>query len=94
MILSIAQASSEGAGTTEMFGIWSDMVVGDRPTGLVDSYLLQGDGTVHVVSVWESQEAHDAALQDKATNHPAYGFFDACGLDPTHATFRVIGRMG
>lgn len=93
MILSIAHATAEDADKTHMFGVWSDMIVGERPSGLVDSYLVEGEGTVHVVAVWESEEAHDAALADEEPTHPAYGFFAACGLDPTHTVFRVIGRM-
>lgn len=93
MILSIANAPTEGAESTHMFGIWSDLVVGERPAGLLDCYLVEGDGVVQVAAIWESQEAHDAALEDEDEGHPAYGFFAACGLDPTHTIYRVIGRM-
>lgn len=92
MILSVAHASVEGADNTNMFGIWSDLVVGERPAGLVNAYLLEGDGAVYVHSIWESQEAHDAAM-DASSAHPALGFFEACGLDPTHMVYDVIGHM-
>ncbi len=45
-----------------------------------------------MVSIWESVEDHDRAIEEE-TNHPAYGFFEACGLDPTHAIYQVIGRL-
>ena len=92
MILSVAHASVEEADHTNMFGIWSNLVVGDRPAGLVSAYLLQGDGMVHVHSVWESRQSHDDAL-DAESAHPAYGFFEACGLDPTHTVYEVIGHL-
>jgi hypothetical protein len=25
---------------------------------------------------------------------PEFGFFEACGLDPTHTTYKIIGRLG
>lgn len=93
MILSTAQAPTEGANSTHMFGIWSDIVVGgDRPPGLIDAYLLEGDGTIHVHAIWESMEAHDQAMAQQA-DHAVFGFFAACGLDPTQRVFRVIGRL-
>lgn len=92
MILSIARAPMDDADSTHMFGIWSDIVVGDRPAGLVDCYLLEGDGAIHVHAVWESLEAHDRAME-KRSNHPVFGFFEACGLDPTHTVYRVVGHM-
>jgi hypothetical protein len=93
VILSTARASLEGANSTEMFGIWSDMVVGgDRPPGLVNAYLLEGDGTIHVHAIWESRDAHDRAMAE-APNHAVFGFFAACGLDPAQSVFRVIGRI-
>jgi hypothetical protein len=45
-----------------------------------------------MVSIWESVEDHDRAIEEE-TNHPAYGFFEACGLDPTQATYQVIGQL-
>jgi hypothetical protein len=93
LILSVAQAPTEGASNTHMFGIWSDMIVsGERPPGLVNAYLLEGDGTIHVHTIWESREAHDRAMA-KAPNHAVFGFFAACGLDPAQSVFRVIGRI-
>lgn len=92
MILSVAHASMEEADNTNMFGIWSNLVVGDRPGGLLDAYLLQGDGVVYVHSFWQSRAAHDEAM-DSASDHPALGFFEACGLDPTHVVYDVIGHM-
>ncbi len=93
MILSIAHASTDDAVDTNLFGAWSDIVVGERPAGLVDCYLLQGDGSVQVAAVWASIEDHDRAVDD-GLNHPAFGFFEACGLDPVHSVYNVIGRLG
>lgn len=93
MILSVAQAPTEGASNTHMFGIWSDIVVGgDRPAGLVDAFLLEGDGTIQVHAVWESMEAHDRAMAE-TVNDTVFGFFAACGLDSSQRVFRVIGRL-
>ena len=92
MILSLAQASRDDASTTHFFGIWSDMVIGkERPEGLVDCYLLEGEGVIQVAAVWKSAEHHDTAVDD--VSHPAFGFFKACGLDPTHAVLRIIGHI-
>ncbi len=92
MILSIAHASVGDPTAEHIFGAWSDIVVGERPDGLIDCYLSQGDEVIYMVSIWESVEAHDRAIEEE-TNHPAYGFFEACGLDPTHAVYQVIGRL-
>lgn len=92
MILSIAQASVDDPSAEYIFGAWSDIVVGERPQGLVDCYLTSDEGTVNMVSIWQSSEDHDRAIEEKG-NHPAFGFFEACGLDPTHTTYDVIGRL-
>lgn len=92
MILSVAHASLEDADNTNMFGIWSDMIVGERPAGLVNAYLLEGDGAVHVHSIWEDREALDRAMVGESS-HPAMGFFEACGVDPDHTVYEVIGHM-
>ncbi len=92
MILSIAHASVDDPDADFIYGAWSDIVVGERPEGLVDSYLSKADGEVYMVSVWESIEAHDRALEASSDN-PAFGFFAACGLDPTHDIYQVIGRF-
>ncbi len=92
MILSIAHASVEDPTAEYIFGAWSDIVVGERPDGLIDCYLSQGDGVIYMVSIWESVDDHDRAIEEE-TNHPAYGFFEACGIDPSHAIYQVIGRL-
>ncbi len=92
MILSIAHAPVGDPTAEYIFGAWSDIVVGERPDGLLDCYLSQGDQVIHMVSIWESVEDHDRAIKEEE-NHPAYGFFEACGIDPTHATYKVIGRL-
>lgn len=92
MILSIAHADADEATHSNVFGAWSNLVVGKRPDGLVDSYLLKADDAVHVVAVWESLEHHDRAVhQDNA--HPAYIVFEASGLDCTHQVMDVIGSI-
>lgn len=92
MILSIAHASVSDPAADYIFGAWSDIVVGERPNGLVDCYLSKGDGVIQMVSIWENEEGHDRAINE-AGNHPAYGFFEACGIDPTHTVYHVIGRL-
>ena len=92
VILSLAHAKVDEATATNVYGAWSEIVVGDRPAGLVDCYLSTGDGLVQVAAVWESIEDHDRA-RDEELNHPAFGLFEACGVDPTHTILRVIGRF-
>ena len=81
MILSMAHASVEDPSAEYIFGAWSDIVVGERPDGLIDCYLSRGDGVVHMVSIWTSIEDHDRAMVE-AKNHPPlhsdrYDFTDA-----------------
>ena len=92
MILSMAHASVEDPTAEYIFGAWSNIVVGERPNGLIDCYLSQGGGVVHMVSIWTSIEDHDRAMEEEK-NHPAFGFFAACGLDPNQTTYEVIGRL-
>ena len=88
----MAHASVEDPTAEYIFGAWSNIVVGERPDGLVDCYLSQGGGVVHMVSIWTSIEDHDRAMEEEK-NHPAFGFFAACGLDPNQTTYEVIGRL-
>ena len=94
MIVSIAHADANEAALANVFGAWSDLVVGNRPNGLVDCYLLKSDddGTVQVVAVWDSIDDHDRAVHDERV-HPAYTVFEAAGLDCTHAVLSVIGSI-
>lgn len=92
MILSLAHAEVDDAAAINVYGAWSEIVVGERPRGLVDCYLSEGDGVVQVAALWETMEDHDRAFEEKL-NHPAFGLFAACGLDPTHTIHRVIGRF-
>lgn len=93
MILSLAHAPVEDASRDNLFGAWSDLVVGDRPNGLIDCYLLEDEGVVQVAAIWESAEAHDRAIGEERT-HPAFAVFEASGLDPTHSVFNIVGRLG
>ena len=92
MILSMAQAPVDDPTAEYIFGAWSDIVVGERPAGLIDCYLSQGDGTLQMMSIWDSVEDHDRAVEE-TQNHPAFGFFEACGLDPRQTIHTVIGRL-
>lgn len=93
MILSLAHAPVDDASRDNLFGAWSDLVVGDRPNGLIDCYLLEDEGVVQVAAIWESAEAHDRAIGEERT-HPAFVVFEASGLDPTHSVFSIVGRLG
>ena len=93
MILSLAHAQIEEGTSHNLFGVWSDLVVGDRPEGLVDCFLLEADGVVQVAAVWETAEAHDRAVEEEGA-HPAFVVFEASGLDPTHSIFEVVGHLG
>jgi hypothetical protein len=92
LILSIAHAEADDAAHANVFGAWSDLVVGNRPSGLVDCYLLRDDRDVRVVAVWESLEAHDRAISEEAA-HPAYLVFEAARLDPVHTVSSIIGSI-
>ena len=92
MILSIAHAEVDDATHANVFGAWSDLVVGNKPDGLVDSYLLRSGGKVQVVAVWESLEHHDSAIHEDTT-HPAYVVFEASGLDCSHEVLEVVGTI-
>ena len=93
MILSIASASVDDPEAEYIYSAWSDMVVGDRPEGLVDCSLSRSDEVLQMVSLWDSIEFHDRALADRES-HPALGVFAACGVEPQHSTFQVMGQLG
>lgn len=92
MIMSVAHATVGEATYSNVFGHWSDLVVGDRPDGLVDCYLLETDGLVQITAIWTSIEHHDRAIHEEA-NHPGYSVFEASGVDCTHTVFKVVGRV-
>lgn len=92
VILSIAHASVEDPDAEFIMGAWSDIVVGDRPTGLLNCYLSRDKNELYMVSVWRSEADHDRALADEAS-HPSFGFFEACGVDPQHSNLTVIGHL-
>jgi heme-degrading monooxygenase HmoA len=94
MIVSLGHANADEAARSNVFGAWSDLIIGDRPDGLVDCYLLHSDDddTVQVVAVWESIDHHDRALHDEGA-HPAYNVFEAAGLDSTHTVLNVMGSI-
>ena len=93
MILSMAHAEIPGVDHDHLAGEWSDLVVGDRPEGLVAAYLLTDGNYLRVAAVWRSAEDHDRAL-DEEKSHPAFQVFEAAGADPHHAIMRVIGSLG
>jgi len=92
MIMSVAHAPVEESEQANVFGAWSELVVGERPTGLVDCYLLETDGVVQIAAVWNTIEDHDRAVHHES-NHPAYTVFEASGVDPTHSMFTVVGHL-
>lgn len=92
MILSIAHANADEAEHSNVFGAWSDLVVGPRPQGLVDCYLLRAGDVVQVVGVWESEDHHARAIEEEGS-HPAYVVFEAAGLDTVHDVFHVVGSL-
>ena len=92
MILSMAHAAVPEATHSNMVGEWSDLVVGDRPQGLVAAYLLSDGDNLQVAAIWESIEDHERALGDERS-HPAYAVFEAAGADPGHVVMNVIGSL-
>lgn len=93
MILSIASAAVDEPDAEYIYSAWSDMVVGAQPAGLVDCFLSRTDDTLQMVSLWDSAESHDLALADRES-HPAFGVFAACGVEPEHSVYQVIGQLG
>ncbi len=92
MILSIAHAEVDEATNANVFGAWSDLVVGTRPDGLINCYLIEGEGVVQIAAIWESSEHHARAISEEGS-HPAYVVFEASGLDPTHAEYKIVGSL-
>lgn len=92
MILSVAHAAIDEASSAHLLAEWSNLLVGDRPAGLIDCYLVKGEGIVQVVATWTDADDHNRALEDEQS-HPAFAVFEAAGLDPTHTVFEVMGRL-
>lgn len=92
MILSIAHATVDEASKQNLLGAWSDLVVGDRPEGLVNCYLLESEETVQIAAVWQSIGHHDAALAGDDL-HPGSLVFAACGVEPSHTILEVLGHL-
>lgn len=93
MILSMAHAEVVEADRDNLYGEWSDLIVGEQPDGLLSAYLVTDAQYVRVAAVWESVEAHDRALADEKT-HPAFRVFEAAGSDPHHTVMKVVGTLG
>ena len=92
MILSIAHAEVDEATNANVFGAWSNLVVGTRPDGLINCYLTEGEGVVQIAAIWETSEHHDRAISEEKS-HPAYVVFEASGLDPTHTEYKIVGSL-
>jgi hypothetical protein len=93
VIFSMAHAEVAEADRDNLFGEWSELVVGQKPDGLVSAYLVADGDHVRVAAVWHDVEAHDRALHDEKT-HPAFRVFEAAGLDPQHTVMTVMGSLG
>ncbi len=89
----MAHAEVGAAEQDNLYGEWSDLIVGEKPDGLVAAYLLTDGDQVRVAAVWHSVEAHNRALGEEKT-HPAYKVFEAAGLDPQHTVMTVVGSLG
>lgn len=92
MILSIAHAAVDDAARDNLFGAWSNLLVGDRPDGLIDAYLVEADDVVQIASIWQSAEHHEHAVRGEQ-GHPALRVFAACGVEPSHDVYAVVGRL-
>lgn len=90
--VSISRADVEEAGSAHVFAAWSNLVTGPRPEGLAECFLLEGDGSIQVLGMWDSAEAHDRALADEAS-HPAFVVFEAAGVEVTHTLMNVVGSL-
>ena len=92
MIFAVAEAEVAEADSHHVLTAWSNLVVGDRPPGMLECYLLRGDGTWQIASVWDDDESLNLALGDERT-HPAYAVFEAAGADLRHNSMHVTGRL-
>lgn len=92
MILSMAHAEVAEALRENLYGEWSQLVVGEQPDGLVSAYLVTDGEYVRVAAVWRSVEDHDRALGEEKT-HPAFRVFEAAGLDHHHTVMSVVGTL-
>lgn len=92
MIFAVAEAEVAEADSHHVLKAWSDLVVGDRPDGMLECYLLQGEGKWQIASVWNDQDSLNRALEDEG-DHPAYVVFEAAATDPHHITMHVTGRL-
>lgn len=88
----MAHAEVPEADHHHLIGQWSDLVVGDRPDGLVSAYLLKDGDYLRVAAIWRSAEDHDRALHEEKS-HPAFQVFEAAGMDPQHAVMHVVGSL-
>jgi len=91
VIVAIAHADVEEARVHHLMKAWSDLVVGDKPAGLVECLLLQGENGWQVTSIWNDEASLEQAHGDESA-HPAFIVFEAAGAEPTHTTLRLTGR--
>ena len=92
MIFAVAEAEVAEADSHHLAGAWSNLVVGEQPDGLVESYLLSREGVWQVISVWDDADSLDRALGGEGS-HPANAVFDAAGIDCRHTSMQVIGHL-
>ena len=92
MIMSVARANADEAAHANVLGAWSDLVVDERPTGLLDCYLVTTDADLQVIAIWDTIEVHDRAV-DEVGSHPGYAVFEAAGLDCTHSLHKILGSI-
>jgi hypothetical protein len=90
--VSLSRADVGKAESAHVFAAWSNLVTGTRPEGLDECFLLEGDGVIQVVGMWDSAEAHDRALADEA-NHPAFVVFEAAGVEVSHTVMEIVGSF-
>lgn len=92
MIFSFTEASVDEVHESHLIAAWSNLVVGSKPPGLVDCFLMRGEENIwHVAAVWEDAEALEEAHREESA-HPAFVLFEAANADPTHTSFSVVGR--
>ena len=92
MIFAVAEAEVAEADSHRVLTAWSNLVVGEKPPGMLECYLLRGDDMWQIASVWDDDASLNLALGDERT-HPAYAVFEAAGVDPRHNSMQVTGRL-
>ena len=91
MFLTMVEATVASERESDLRAAWAAETAGALPSGLVESWLVRGEGgSWRVVTVWESR---DAVLAMRSAGRPAaVVMFEAAGAEPSVSMWTVEGR--